>query len=498
VFAREAGGQNPRATHSLGLSADGADGVCTLKHRAPNVRAAMHEIAEVKANSRSPSARRATPLRRRVLGAIVSATVLGVVLFAIPLAVTVQRLYRGQRIAQLQRDAIRVAAVVPDAVADVPRSVTRPTGMSADLQIGVYRLDGHRIGGSGPVISALAASARDGRLHDGNEAGHLAVAAPVPSDGSVQVTVRVATATNDTTEGIVLVWTMIATAAAAAIGVAAFLARRQSRAIALPLERLTTATAALGAGELPEPLPPSGIVEADAAADALQQTAARLDATLRRQRAFSRDVSHQLRTPLTALMLGLEAALARPDADLHETVATAVERLQQFQRIVEELLQLAEPEVAAAVLDFGRLADAVRLRWHGAHAEQGRRLDVRVDPGVPEVRAPEAAVRQILDVLVGNAFEHGAGTVAVVVRRLGDGVAIDVTDEGSGFEFVDATTPVAPPGRSARHGLGLPLARALTHLAGGSLVVENTGPAPALRLLLPASRSVDVGQPPAS
>jgi signal transduction histidine kinase len=445
------------------------------------------------ASRRPPTARRSTPLRRRVLAAIVSATVLGVSLFAIPLAIAVQRLYRGEQIAQLQRDATRVAAAVPETVAEVPRVVARPTGMSASLQIGIYRPDGHRIAGSGPLVSTLAGRARDGRLHDGDEGGRLTVAAPVPSDAGVQVTVRVAIATGTTTAGVAIVWLAIAATAGGAVLVAAFLARRQARAIALPLERLTSATTALGAGELPMTLPPSGILEADAAADALQKTAARLGATLRRQRAFSRDVSHQLRTPLTALMLGLESALARPDADLRTSIETAIERLQQLQRIVEELLLLAEPDVVADVVDFGRLCDAVRLRWHGAHAEQGRRLDIRVQSDLPEVRAPETAVQQIVDVLVGNALQHGAGAVAVTVRRLGDGVAVEVSDEGDGFDADSAASPSDPSS-----GLGLPLARSLSQLAGGSLVVESTGPAPVLRLLLPASRSVDVVHGPTS
>jgi signal transduction histidine kinase len=112
---------------------------------------------------------------------------------------------------------------------------------------------------------------------------------------------------------------------------------------------------------------------------------------------------------------------------------------------------------------------------------------------LPEVRAPETAVQQIIDVLVGNALRHGAGSVAVTVKRLGDGVAVEVGDEGDGFDADLATSPSDPSS-----GLGLPLARSLSQLAGGSLVVENTGPAPVLRLLLPASRPVDVVHDPPS
>jgi signal transduction histidine kinase len=430
-----------------------------------------------------------------VLGAILSATVLAVVLFAIPLAVATQRMYRGERIAQLQRDAIRVATVVPDAAVDVQPAVVRPSGVAANLLIGIYRADGRRIAGVGPQTSALAAKARDGRFHDGVESGVLAVAVPVASDGgNVQVTVRVASASGGATNSVVVVWSAIAAAALIAIVVAAILARRQARAIAVPLERLTEATTALGAGAMPGPLPPSGILEADEAGRALERTAALLDATLRRQRTFSRDVSHQLRTPLTGLMLGLESALARPDADVRQAVTTAVSRLQEVQRIVEELLDLTEPAVTADVVDFAALCDAVRARWHGEHAGRGRRLDVRLDADLPEVHAPEAAVRQILDVLIDNALQHGEGTVSVAVRRLGDGVALDISDEGPGIRPDLADAVEAADSAADGRGLGLPLARSLADLAGGRLVVERSAPHPVLRLLLPAARTVGQSQ----
>ncbi|MDQ1539353.1 MAG: hypothetical protein QOH29_79 [Actinomycetota bacterium] len=459
----------------------------------------MRTGGKPEAGRRGGAPRRTTPLRRRVLVAIVSATALGVVLFAIPLAFAVQRLYHGEHIAQLQRDANRVAASVPEKAAAVPRAIKRPSGMSGSVHIGVYRIDGRLISGTGPAYSALAAAAVDGRLHEGTEAGRLTVTAPVPSDTTLEVIAQVSLSNNDATNGVLAVWATIAAIAAAAIILAAVFARRQARAIALPLEQLTAATTALGAGELPARLPPSGILEADAAAEALQQTAGRLVATLRRQRAFQRDVSHQLRTPLTGLMLGLESALARPDADLRGSIETAVGRLEQLQRIVEELLLLAEPDVAAETLDFDRLSDAVRLRWHGVYAEAGRQLAVHIATDLPDVHAPEVAVRQILDVLIGNALQHGAGTVAVTVNRLGDGVAIDVSDEGPGFAMASGA---ASRSTHAARGLGLPLARSLTQLAGGSLVEADIGPAPVLRLLLPSSRlepgRVDAVQEPAS
>src|SRR5580692_4900852 len=98
------------------------------------------------------------PLRRRVLMSIMTVTALAVIIFALPLAVAVQRLYRTETVTALQRDAARAAAVVPDTITGGPVSVPRQS--SSQPVIGVYDMAGRRVAGSGPALSVLAASGR--------------------------------------------------------------------------------------------------------------------------------------------------------------------------------------------------------------------------------------------------------------------------------------------------------------------------------------------------
>src|SRR5580700_4418742 len=92
------------------------------------------------------------PLRRRVLVSIMTVTVLAVIVFALPLAVAVQRLYRTEAVTALQRDAARAAAVVPDAITGDPISLPRQS--PSQPVIGVYDTAGRRVAGSGPARSA--------------------------------------------------------------------------------------------------------------------------------------------------------------------------------------------------------------------------------------------------------------------------------------------------------------------------------------------------------
>ncbi|SEG52718.1 Signal transduction histidine kinase [Thermomonospora echinospora] len=433
------------------------------------------------------------PLRRQVLVAIVGVTALAIVLFALPLAVAVQRLYRDEAITRLQRDATRVAAVVPDDINHQPRPVPRLAGLSPQLAIGVYRLDGGRLTGTGPSVSPLAAQSHDGRVHDGLERGQLAVSAPVASDGGINTVVRVSAPYDLTTDRVERTWLAMAGLAVLVIGCAALLAQYQARRLALPLERLTAAAQQLGGGDFSVHTRRSGLREADAAGLALEATARRLGAVLDRERAFSADVSHQLRTPLTGLLLGLESALERPGADLRAAIGTALERGRRLQSIIDDLLDLArDSEPAHQVLNVPALLEQARRRWHGPLAAQGRRLDIEIRRPLPQVRAAPAALSQIMDVLLDNALEHGRGRVTVRAGDVGDGLAIDVTDQGPGIpddapDVFARRSPRPPDGDtpSAGHGIGLALARSLAEAEGGRLVLGSPRP-PVFTLLLPA------------
>lgn len=427
------------------------------------------------------------PLRRRVLVVIVSVTALAVALFLVPLAVAVRLLYHDQTVAALQRDAAWVATAVPDEAArDVGVALKLPTRLSGELAVGGYTVDGARLFGDGPAHSRLAASSTDGHVHDMVEDGFLAVSAPVPSDEGTALVIRVATPNEQVDNRIHQAWLLMGGLALLVIALAAGVAVRQSARLAAPLERLTCAAQALGGGDFSIRPSPSGLREADQVGQALESTAHRLGAVLARERAFSADVSHQLRTGLTGLLIGLESALSRPDADLTTAARTALGRGERLQEIIDDLVRLSRhSRVPTQPLDLRELVKEIDQEWHGPLAEQGRRLTFTVEPGIPPVTAQPAAVRQILRVLLDNALRHGRGEVAITISDVGSGLAMEVTDHGPGVQ--EGADPfVRSSGDS--HGIGLALARSLAEAEGGRLVLSRARP-PLFTLLLPGQGS---------
>ncbi len=120
------------------------------------------------------------------------------------------------------------------------------------------------------------------------------------------------------------------------------------------------------------------------------------------------------------------------------------------------------------------MLEDVRRRWDGLLGAGGRELRVEIeDP--PGTTTPVAAVRQVLDVLLDNAYRHGRGTVTVRARSSSGALALDVIDEGrSGSLF--------PP---AGDGLGLALAQSTAAGQGGRLVEAVDEPQTRVTLLIP-------------
>jgi signal transduction histidine kinase len=419
---------------------------------------------------------------------IVAVTTFAVVVFALPLGIAVQRLYRAEAVSALQADASRVAASLPDTLAGdlLSASGRRLLAAVAPTSIGVYDVTGRRIAGAGPVRSSVASSGAT-QVRSVVEGTDLVALAPIPSDQQPAGSVRAAEPFSVVTARVYRAWGAMAVLAVAALAVAAVIARRQAVRLARPLERLTRDARALGDGDFTVRAGRFGVREADAASQALEDTATHLGRLLARERAFTSDVSHQLRTPLTALRMGLESAITRPGADQAAALRDALDRSEHLSGIVADLDSLrSQPGFEPLPLDLAGLLAEAASRWEQPLLTRSRRLSVIVAPGLPGCLAPPAAIRQILDVLISNAIWHGEGTVTIAARQNAGGIAIEVSDEGHGLPCGMPRDPGQVIGGDG-HGRGLPLARSLARAAGGRLELRHTAPAPVFSLSLPGA-----------
>jgi signal transduction histidine kinase len=426
-------------------------------------------------------------VRRRIIGLAVWVSVLAIGLFGVPLAVAVLQYAVQDARSDL---AQRARSVAIDVSADVyDDDQIEDIDQSGPIEVAVYDGDGDWLAGSGAGGGSDELDfALDGEFGAGSDGGHYIVAVPVTHSDEVIGAVRATTPRSAVWEKVLPVWAAMAALAALAVVTAWLVGRRQARRLALPIEDLAVGARRLGEGDFSVRNRRGGIKEIDAVAAALDSTAVRLDDLLARERAFSADASHQLRTPLAGLRLRLEAALERADQDPRPAIAASFVDADRLETTIDELLALARDQRAsqAGPIDLAALLGDLSPEWRERLALRGRGLDVTIDAGAPEACASAAAVRQVLAVLVDNATRHGRGTVRVAVREATGAVAVDVADEGPGVQEPEGVLFARRADQRNGHGIGLALARRLAEAEQGRLELTRPSP-PVFTLLLPAA-----------
>ena len=427
-------------------------------------------------------------MRRRILAAILVATTLAVAAFGLPLAVAVRSLYRNQAVLRLEREVTRAATTVPDSYATSSDPVELPVSNDGS-RLALYRPDGRRVTGDGPArMDATARAALDGRVTQATGDPSIRIAVPVASEEKVVAVVRGELSDAAVDRRVHTAWLAMLGLGAGAVLLAALVAWTQARRLSQPIDQLAVAAARLGDGDFSVRASPSGVAEIDAVSATLNSTAERLGRLLARERSFSADASHQLRTPVAGLRLRLEAAKLSPRVDRERAISTALAEVDRLETTLEDLLRLArDVQPARDPLDVAKLLDDLDCAWHERLTGDGRPFRVVIGPDLLPVRASTPAIRQILEVLLGNAAEHGAGAVTIRARRAASGLAIEVTDQGDGVDGDPERVFARRSGSTPGHGIGLALARSLATAEGGRLVLANPGPAPSFTLLLPAA-----------
>lgn len=302
-----------------------------------------------------------------------------------------------------------------------------------------------------------------------------------------------------TDQGVPTVWVMLA-GLVLVVGLALLvtgpmtrpLADRTAETVAGPLRLLAHRTDEMASGgfaldpharpgRLVDPGPwPGGIVEVDALAREIDRHHTTFARALVFERSFAADASHQLRTPLAALLLRLEeiaqcddAAVARVEAEI------AIGQVERLTGVVDELLRRTRAGHASggAVSAVDSVLAGLDQEWTPAFEEAGREIRLTTERGVI-VEASSSAISQVLNTLVENALVHGDGPVEVQVSRSGPSAVFTVADHGPGIAR-ELSRAIFDRGRTSGEGtgLGLAVARETAESIGGRLELVRARPA---------------------
>lgn len=309
-------------------------------------------------------------------------------------------------------------------------------------------------------------------------------------------------------------WNLAAALTGLSLGLwllAALLGRRLCRRALVPVSRMAAAARGMSAADLGQRLPGPGT--GDELQDlglAFNGLLSRLEEAFERQRRFSGDASHQIRTPLTAVLGQVEVALHRdrPAEDYRQTLRLVHQQAVQLRQIVESLLFLSRADADAPLPGLEVVDLNAWVRDYIQGWSDHRRADLRVEyaPDGPlwaRVQAP--LLGQLLGNLLDNACKYSAPGTAITLRlgREPGAVTMAVEDAGTGIAAEDLPHVFEPFYRSAHArrtgragvGLGLAVARRIAVAFGGTLRAESEpGRGSRFLLQLPALMAAAIRQ----
>lgn len=430
-------------------------------------------------------------MRRRILAAIVGVTVVATMVLTLPLALLMSKREHADADRELALTAEKTANEVTSDSDFADSDLELPI-FEESLTVGVYLPDGRRIAGRGPDRADELTAATELLTIVGHTFNERVLVRPIVERERAVGFIRVSEPLSEAER---LVWRDVAILLgfdAAAIIVAAIVGSLVAARLVRPLRAIRDDAVRLGDGDFSIVPTPSGIDELDATASALADTAVRLDGVLRRERAFTADASHQLRTPLTSLRLAIETELQSPSDDPSASLETALTEIDRLEDTITTLLRVARDQpISRDPIDLDHWIADVRRRWITVLSEQRRDLAISLTAdNAPAVS--RHVLDQIVEILVNNAVRHGRGQVTIDVAEEGDQLVVAVSDEGSLDRSPGELFVRRDPGASG-HGLGLALARSLAEAEGGRVVLGSTEPT-TFRVLLPgsAARLTDV------
>lgn len=417
-------------------------------------------------------------MRRSLL--VTAAAAISMVLLAmlVPMAILVRSYALEDRLARAALEVQAVETVVSGQDKGVVgQYVDTINGDGGDTQVTVLYPDGTGVGPQ-PGEDAKVLDARNtGRARVDDVAGGSQILVPVSRGGNSALpsqtpVIRVLVEEPGPTSVVGVAWGLLALLGLALLAGSLAVVDRLGRSFVQPIRHLAERTQSLGrTGAVAPVAAAQGPPEVRELAGAVDRLVGRIQLLLAREREAVADLSHRLRTPVTALRLRAEAITdpevrERLGADLDALQATVDDIVREARRSEREGL---DPRTDAVAV----LADRVR-HWAPLAEDQGRPWATDLASTGPLLRASRADLEALVDVLLDNVFSHTADDDAVRVTLTATEASVELVVEDAG--------PGLPPGLDATGrgesaagstGLGLSIAARTAADGGGEL---TTGP----------------------
>ena len=420
-------------------------------------------------------------MRRQLVTVALAATLTVTIAFVVPLAILVRVL----AIERAREDADRIVRTLIPVLVSADETAealaVEQLQASTNAVVSVHLPDGQVLGAAEP--DRAVETARAGRAVERTNAdGSRITLTPVVSQSGGTSVIRVAVPARSLTAGVVPAWLTLAGVGLALVAITVLIADGLGRRSVTQATDLAAAARRLAAGNRHARAPQGDTPELADAARALNTLADRIDALLAAERETAADVSHRLRTPMTALRLDVDALPASAAVD------RVAEDLSALEKAIDQVIRATRGAGGAtdgAVVDAGRVTRERSDFWGALAQDEGRDWQWMREDDNLDVPLDEEHLTAALDALLGNVLSHTAAPAGcyISVFRDTDHVYIRIDDGGPGLDPAALTRGRSGGGST---GLGLDIVRRTAERAGGTLTIGRHQGGGRVELRLPA------------
>jgi signal transduction histidine kinase len=274
--------------------------------------------------------------------------------------------------------------------------------------------------------------------------------------------------------GVTRSWLILGGVGTGLLAVSAAVAALLAKSITRPLSALVVAADAMAGGDLDVRAAAEGPREVRHVGRALNRLASRVAELLRHERETVADLSHRLRTPLTALRIDVESL---PDSEDAQRIVHGLDDLEGAVTQIIRTARRTDADPAAARCDAAAVVADRAAFWAALAEDQDRRMFVDVPSGAVPVGAAADDVAVCVDTLLDNVFTHTPDGTPMSVELTGaasGGARLTVADSGPGFPDAAAAAERGVGTRPHSTGLGLDIARRVATGSGGTLVLDTS------------------------
>jgi signal transduction histidine kinase len=404
-------------------------------------------------------------LRQRLLLTVTATSVLILLAFLVPLAVLVQSVAETRATSTA---VLRVQSLVPVVGEAPPRSVALAVDLvnsDAGPPVTVYLPGVGQVGAPAPESDAVKL-ARTGRTVVVDTEVGREVAVPILGLEDGTAVIRVVVGQDELTEGVLRARLALLGLAIVLLLLAIAVGDTLARSFVRPIEAVADTAGLLAGGDLDARVTPNGPPETRAVAIALNRLAARIIDLLHAEREAVADLSHRLRTPVTALRLDVDALPPGAERD------RLVDDVGSLTRSIDAVITEARRPIREGIDGRCDATEVVLSRisfWSALAEDESRPVQTSLPTDPVVVAATATDLAATVDALLGNIFAHTpAGTPfsVALVERTG-GAVLTVADSGPGWRLAH------PEGRgrssAGSTGLGLDIAARTAAASGGGL-----------------------------